>query len=239
MEIQQLKEQIDRLSSELNDMRDSIQAEQVHKKLDHLKDEMANSVTHGIGAVFFLIAIPVLMAYCVRYSTYDYTICAGIFSFGLMVTYLSSTLYHSFHHAETKKILRVFDHVSIFLLIGSSYTPIVYHYTPHEFSGPFLTVLWLIIAVGCVFKIFFTGRFRLASTMAYLGLGLMAFFILKPISATMSPLTEWLLIGGGISYSLGVPFYMLKKLKYNHAIWHMFVFGGSVMHYFVVLRSAI
>src|SRR5665213_1734619 len=124
MDIQHLQERIDKLSAELSNMRDSIQSEQVQKKLDHLKHEMANSVTHGLGVVFFLIAIPVLMAYCVRYSTIDYTVCAGIFAFGLMVTYLSSTLYHSFHHAETKRILRIFDHVSIFLLIGASYTPI-------------------------------------------------------------------------------------------------------------------
>ncbi len=238
MEIQQLKEQIDRLSHELDTMRGSMEAEHVRKKLDHLKDELANSLTHGLGVVFFLVAIPVLMAYCVRYSTLGYTVAAGIFSFGLMITYLSSTLYHSFHHAETKKILRIFDHVSIFLLIGSSYTPIVYHYTPRDFSIPFLIVLWVIVGIGCLFKIFFTGRFRLASTFAYLGLGLMAVFILKPISANMSPITEWLLIGGGISYTLGVPFYILKKIKYNHAIWHLFVFGGSLMHYFVVLRSA-
>jgi hemolysin III len=239
MDIQQLKERIDQLSSELNAMRDSIQTEQVQKKLEHLKHEMANSITHGIGVVFFMIAVPVLMAYCVRYSTRDYTLCAGIFSFGIMVTYLSSTLYHSFHHAETKKILRIFDHVSIFLLIGASYTPIVYHYMPHNFSIPFLIMLWCIVGLGCLFKIFFTGRFRLASTFAYVVLGFMSLLILKPLAASMSPLTEGLLIAGGAFYALGVPFYILKKLKYNHAIWHLFVFGGSVMHYFVVLRSAI
>jgi hemolysin III len=238
MDIQHLQKRIDELSAELSTMRDSIQSEHVHKKLEHLRHELANSLTHGLGVVFFLIAIPVLMAYCVRYSSMDYTVCAGIFAFGILITYLSSTLYHSFHHAETKRIMRIFDHVSIFLLIGASYTPIVYHYMPYDFAIPFLLVLWAIVAVGCVFKIFFTGRFRLASTFAYTGLGLMSLFILKPISVHMSTATEWLLIGGGISYAVGVPFYILKKLKYNHAIWHLFVFGGSVMHYFVVLRSA-
>lgn len=238
MDIQHLKERIDELSAELSTMRDSMQVEHVQKKLEHLKHELANSVTHGIGVVFFLIAIPVLMAYCVRYSTIDYTVCAGIFAFGIMITYLSSTLYHSFHHVETKRIMRIFDHVSIFLLIGASYTPIVYHYMPHDFSVPFLIMLWTIVGIGSVFKIFFTGRFRLASTFAYAALGLMSLFILKPIAANMSLTTEWLLIGGGILYAGGIPFYILKKLKYNHAIWHLFVFGGSVMHYFVVLRSA-
>ena len=239
MEIQRLQEKIDQLSQDLNTMRESIEKEHVHKKLDHLKHELANSVTHGVGVVFFMIAIPVLMAYCVRYSTRDYTVCAGIFGFGLMITYLSSTLYHSFHHAETKRIMRIFDHVSIFLLIGASYTPIVYHYLPADFSIPFLIVLWIIVGIGSVFKIFFTGRFRLASTFAYAGLGLMSLFILKPISTNMSAMTEILLVAGGLSYALGVPFYIFKKLKYNHAIWHVFVFGGSVLHYFVVLRSAV
>jgi len=239
MEIQHLIEKIDQLSHELNTMRESMEREHVQKKLEHLKHEMANSVTHGIGVIFFLIAIPVLMAYCVRYSTIDYTVCAGIFAFGLMITYLSSTLYHSFHHAETKRIMRIFDHVSIFLQIGASYTPIVYHYMPHDFSIPFLIMLWAIVLLGSVFKIFFTGRFRLTSTFAYAALGCMSLLILKPIAANMSPFTEGLLIGGGAMYALGVPFYILKKLRYNHAIWHLFVFGGSVMHYFVVLRSAV
>lgn len=239
MDIQHLKEKIDELTNQLHSMRNTIEVEQVQKKLDHLKHEMANAITHGLGVVFFIIAIPVLMAYCVRYSTFDYTVCAGIFAFGLMVTYLSSTLYHSFHHAETKRILRIFDHVSIFLLIGASYTPIVYRYLPHNIAIPFLLVLWAIIAVGCVFKIFYTGSFRLASTFAYVLLGGAALFLIKPLSAQMQPVTEKLLIAGGLLYGLGVPFYILKKLKYNHAIWHMFVFGGSVLHYFVVLRSAI
>ena len=111
MDIQQLMERIDQLSKELSTMRDSIQTEQVQKKLDHLKHEMANSVTHGIGVVFFLIAIPVLMAYCVRYSTRDYTVCAGIFAFGLMVTYLSSTLYHSFHHSFLCGLFHIFNEI--------------------------------------------------------------------------------------------------------------------------------
>jgi len=115
----------------------------------------------------------------------------------------------------------------------------VYHYLPHTIAIPFLLVLWAIIAVGCVFKIFYTGKFRLASTFAYVLLGGAALFLIKPLSTQMQPLTENLLIAGGLSYGLGVPFYILKKLKYNHAIWHMFVFGGSVLHYFVVLRSAI
>ena len=89
MDIQQLKEKVDQLSNDLSTMRDSIEAERLQKKLEHLKHEMANSVTHGIGVIFFLIAVPVLMAYCVRYSTRDYTVCAGIFAFGLMITYLS------------------------------------------------------------------------------------------------------------------------------------------------------
>jgi len=239
MDIEHLRQRIDELSKELSTMRDSIHTEQVQKKLEHLKHELANSVTHGIGVIFFLIAIPVLMSYCVRYSTRDYTVCAGVFAFGILTTYLSSTLYHSFHHPETKRIMRIFDHVSIFLLIGASYTPIVYHYMPQSFSIPFLSVLWVIVIMGSVFKIFFTGRFRLASTFAYAGLGLMSLFILQPIAAHMSLATEWLLVGGGAMYALGVPFYIFKQLRYNHAIWHLFVFGGSVMHYFVVLRSAV
>lgn len=238
MEIEALKEQVDKLTEELRLLREQVEVAHLPGRLAHLRDELANAVTHGIGAVFFLVAVPVLIAYSLMHSSIAYACCATIFGFTLIITYLSSTLYHSVHHTETKRTLRIFDHVSIFLLIAGSYTPVVFHYMPRDFAIPFLIVLWCITGVGCVFKILYTGRFRLASTMVYVVMGFMVLFIIKPLTANMSTTTVVLLVSGGLSYAAGVPFYILKQLKYNHSIWHVFVFAGSVLHYFVVLKSA-
>ena len=238
METEELKQQVEKLNEELRVLRDRIDIEHLPGRLAHLRDELINAVSHGIGAVFFIVSVPILVAYSLQHSTIEYACCAAIFGFTLIITYLSSTLYHSIHHTETKRIMRIFDHASIFLLIGGSYTPVVYRYMPHDFAIPFLIVLWAIVSVGCIFKILYTGRFRLASTMVYVVLGLMVLFIIKPLTVSMTSATIIMLVAGGLSYAAGVPFYILKRLRYNHAVWHIFVFSGSVLHFCVVLNSA-
>ena len=238
METETLIEQIDKLNEELRLLKEQVNVGHLPVRLAHLRDELANAVTHGLGALFFLVAVPVLISYSLIHSSIQYACCASIFGFTLLITYLSSTLYHSVQHTETKRILRIFDHVSIFLLIAGSYTPVVYHYMPHSFAIPFLIALWLITGIGCIFKVLYTGRFRIVSTMIYVVMGFMVLFIIKPLTASMSTTTIVLLVAGGLSYTAGVPFYIFKRLKYNHAIWHAFVFTGSILHFFVVLLSA-
>ena len=239
MESEALQSEIARLNEELTKLRDRMDIDHMPGRLAHLRDELANAVTHGVGAVLFMVSVPILVAYALQHSTVEYAWAAAIFGFTLIITYLSSTLYHSIQHTETKRVMRIFDHVSIFLLIGGSYTPVVYRYMPLDFSMPFLTFLWSIVGIGCIFKTFYTGRFRLASTMVYVVLGFMVVFIIKPLSLHMSAATLTLLAVGGLSYAAGVPFYIFKRLKYNHAIWHAFVFSGSVLHFCVVWNSAL
>lgn len=238
METEALKAQVEKLNEELTRLRDQIDIEHMPGRLAHLRDELANALTHGIGAVFFIVSVPILVAYAMQHSTMAYACSAAIFGFTLIAAYLSSTLYHSIHHTETKRVMRILDHSSIFLLIGGSYTPVVYHYMPIGFSLPFLGAMWTVVAIGCIFKVFYTGRFRLASTMIYVILGFMVLFILKPLSQAMSNTALMLMVAGGLSYAVGVPFYVLRRLKYNHAIWHVFVFGGSILHYGMVLSGA-
>lgn len=238
MEKEALKEQIEKLNEEVRQLRDRIDIEHMPGRLAHLRDELANAVSHGIGAVFFIVSVPILVSYALLHSTIQYACCAAIFGFALIITYLSSTLYHSIHHTETKRIMRIFDHASIFVLIGGSYTPVVYHYMPHDFAIPFLIALWSIVGIGVIFKVLYTGRFRLASVAVYVMLGFMVLFIIKPLTASMSAATIILLVMGGLSYAVGVPFYIFKRLRYNHAIWHAFVFSGSILHFCVVLNSA-
>ena len=238
MEIQALREEIEALTKRLDKLHGERETEALEAKIYNLRAELANSLTHGVGVVFFLIAIPILLAYSTIHSSFDYTICCAIFSFGLLITYSSSTLYHSLHHEESKRVLRIFDHVSIFLLIGGSYTPVIYHYLPHDVALPFLAGLWAIIIAGCIFKIFFTGKLKIVSIILYVALGWLVIFEIKPLTAHMSDINIYLLIAEGFFYTGGVLFYVWKKLKYNHAIWHLFVLGGSIAHYFIVLNSA-
>ena len=238
MELQKLREELDTLTHKINALHPAKEASAPSPLILHLRYELANALTHGVGLVLFLAAIPYLIAYSTIHSSQEYTICTVLFGFGLLMTYASSTLYHSLHHAESKSIMRIFDHVSIFLLIGGSYTPVVYHYLPYESAIPFLEGLWALLIAGSVFKIFFTGRYKYISVALYVILGWLVVFIAKPIITNMSTATFYLLVAEAFFYTGGVAFYVWKSLKYHHAVWHIFVLGGSICQYFIVLNSA-
>lgn len=196
--------------------------------------ELANTLTHFAGFLIFLSLIPVLL---IRGWQPDnrplfWTLLA--FAFGLMMVYSSSTLYHFVKKPALKFKLRIWDHISIYFLIGGSYSPLVAKYLPGESSAIFLLALWGLIAVGVIFKLFFTGKYDMISTLSYLGLGWMALFIIKPIIANAPTDVLLLMVGGGLSYSAGVIFYKWKGLFYHHAIWHVFVLGGSLTHFLAV-----
>lgn len=238
---QHLREQMHKLQEELQHLRDKVHADQLAEQLsghlNHLNRELANAITHGLGTLFFIVAIPVLLAYSATHASFSFTISAAIFGFSLLLVYMSSTLYHGIQHQKTKRIMRIFDHMSIFLLIGGSYTPLVQHYLDKDTSTLFLSILWSIIGLGCIFKIFFTGRYEKLSTAAYLGLGWMAVFIIRPIMEQMPAHVFYLLLASGFCYTVGVIFYTNKKIPYHHAVWHLFVLGGSVTHYLAVFGS--
>jgi hemolysin III len=201
-----------------------------------IKKEIANSITHGIGILFFLVASPMLM-YKAYQTSMVYFISCIVFSVGLIMVYGSSTVYHAIQKEKIKKKLRVLDHISIYMLIGGSYTPFIAKYLTNPKAGTFLMILWSIIALGVLLKFFFTGKYDFISTLSYLALGWMAVFIMRPMTQHMPDNVMWLLIAGGLSYSLGVIFYAWKKFTYHHAVWHCFVLGGSVTHYYGVWYS--
>ncbi len=199
-----------------------------------IPEEIANTITHGLGIVFCMIASPFLILLSARGSAAG-TAAVSIFSFGMLMVYLSSTLYHATRNEATKRVLRIWDHISIFLLIAGSYTPIVYRYTDSATSTLFLSIMWGIVALGIVKKIFLTGRYDKLSLILYLALGWMAIFIIKPLMQNIPGPVWWWLAGGGLSYTFGTIFYRWKKLNYHHAIWHCFVLAGTVMHYIAIL----
>ncbi len=202
-----------------------------------IRQEIASSLTHAAGILFCLIGIPVLLFSASAQGTAITLWSVAIFGFGMLTVYMSSTLYHAIQHKRAKRILRVWDHISIFFLIAGSYTPIITKYTPPHTAFLFLSVMWGIVGVGVVQKIFFTGRFEALSVFLYLGMGWMAVFILKPLLHNMPLEIFWWMLAGGLCYTFGIIFYIWKRLHYHHAIWHVFVLGGTVFHYFAVLFS--
>lgn len=201
-----------------------------------IKKEIANSITHGLGILFFLIATPMLLYKAYQHKTIYFISCI-VFTIGLIMVYGSSTIYHAIQKERIKKKLRVLDHISIYLLIGGSYTPFIAKYLTNPKAGTFLIILWSIIALGVLLKFFFTGKYDFISTLSYLALGWMAVFIIRPMTQNMPNHVMWLLIAGGLSYSLGVIFYAWKKFTYHHAVWHCFVLGGSITHFYGVWYS--
>ncbi|MCW5906704.1 MAG: hemolysin III family protein [Chitinophagales bacterium] len=201
------------------------------------KQERANYLTHLAGIVFCVVAIPVLTVYAGLKGTAGTMWAVCIFGFGMFTVYLSSTLYHAAEKEQLKRVLRVWDHISIFFLIAGSYTPFVVKFIKPDTALLFLSIMWGIVVVGIIKKLFFTGRLEFLSVMLYLGMGWMAVFILKPMLQTMPLEIFWWILAGGLFYTLGIVFYVWKRWKYHHAIWHCFVLGGTVSHYFAVLFS--
>lgn len=201
------------------------------------RHEIANTLTHLIGIIMFLLFLPFLFnkVFSGEYITYSWSVI--VFSFGLMMVYGSSTLYHFVKSESLKKTFRVWDHASIYLLIGGTYTPLVAKFLPFDHALLFLSVMWIIIGVGVVLKLFFTGKFEFFSLASYLALGWMAVFIIKDLVQSAPTSVLYLAIIGGLAYTLGVIFYVWEKLPYNHAIWHVFVLAGSTFHFFAIYQS--
>ncbi|MGR3810953.1 PAQR family membrane homeostasis protein TrhA [Jiulongibacter sp. NS-SX5] len=206
--------------------------EELKPYIKSIPEEILNMLSHGIGALFFLVGVPFL----IQKSVANFWLLLGVIIFGisLLMVYFSSTAYHSVYKLFLKKRLRVFDHISIYFLIAGSFTPFVLAHLQTSLGWSILGIIWLMVLIGGVFKYFFTHRFNVISTLAYVGMGCMALFIITPLSRNISPESLQWLSAGGISYIIGVPFYLWKKLPFNHFIWHLFVLGGSVSHFMAV-----
>ncbi|MCX6951037.1 MAG: hemolysin III family protein, partial [Verrucomicrobia bacterium] len=163
----------------------------------------------------------------------------AIFGVTLVLLYTSSTLYHCFRDEATKRLLRKFDHASIFLLIAGSYTPFLLVNLRGPWGWSLFGVIWALAVAGVALKFWFTGRFRLGSTLLYVGMGWLVLLALRPMQAAMPASALWLLVAGGVSYTAGTVFYLWKRLPYHHAVWHLFVLGGSVCHFFAVFAAVI
>jgi len=198
-------------------------------------EELANSITHGTSALLTCAGAAVLITLASLNASAWHIVSFSIFSGALILLFVFSTLYHSFKSPKVKYVFEVLDHSAIFLVIAGTYTPITL-VTLHGPLGWWLFgIVWGLALAGIVMKAFFTGRFRLVSTLIYLGMGWMIMMAGKPLVASLPAGGITFLVLGGVFYSLGSLFYLSKKLPYHHAIWHLFVFAGALCHYFTLL----
>lgn len=212
------------------------------KKRYTKKEEIANGITHGIGIIFGIVALTILLIIAIRKGNISAITSFSIYGACIILMFLSSTLYHSITKEKIKNILRVFDHSSIFLFIAGTYTPIALLALDGKFKVGILVGIWLIALLGIVFKIFTFGKFdkyKALSLVIYIGMGWIAIIPIRTIiNATSLNFFYWIL-GGGILYTLGTIFYSIKKIPYNHAIWHIFVLIASITHFLgIVLHLA-
>ncbi len=204
-----------------------------------LRDEIANALTHGLGAVAALVGGSVMITLAAIYGDGWQLAAAIVYGITLLLLYLASTLYHAIPHPVAKARLKVFDHCAIYLLIAGTYTP----FTLIGLRGPWgwglFAAIWSIALAGIVFKLFFTGRFKLLSTLMYIAMGWLVVVAIKPLMSSVDAWTLGWLLAGGLFYTLGTFFYHRESIPYSHAIWHLFVVMGSVCHYVAVMRQVL
>ncbi len=197
-------------------------------------EEIANSVTHGVGAALGIAALTLLIIFSLRYGTASHVISSIVYGSSLIILYSASTLYHAIPYPKAKDILQKVDHSSIFLLIAGTYTP----FTLVSIRGPWgwtiFGLIWGLATFGIALEIFSKKKFKKLSIGLYLGMGWLAIVAIKPMLENVETGGLILLLAGGLFYSLGVIFYVWKKLPFNHAIWHLFVLAGSILQFFSV-----
>ena len=198
-------------------------------------EEMANSITHGVGIILAIAGLGVLTASASVSGNVRHMVAVSIFGGMLVLMYTASTLYHSVRNLRAKAVLQVFDHCAIFLLIAGTYTPLtlVTLYGPWGWS--LFGVVWGLALFGIVVELTPLCRYRALSLGLYLGMGWAVVVAIRPMLAGLAPGGMFLLLAGGLSYTIGISFYLLRKLRYHHAIWHLFVLAGSIFHFFAVL----
>ncbi len=200
-----------------------------------LSTELANSITHGIGFALSIAALVILVTFAALNGGARHVVACSVYGSTLIILYLASTLYHSIWAPKVKRIFKVIDHVAIYLLIAGTYTPFTLISLRGAWGWSMFGVIWGLALLGIVFKVLFIGRFKGLSLGIYLAMGWLVMISAKPLLASLPEGGFLWLLLGGLSYTVGVIFYVWKSLPFNHAIWHLFVMTGSTFHFFSVM----
>ncbi|MGK3126498.1 hemolysin III family protein [Candidatus Pantoea formicae] len=197
-----------------------------------LAEEIANSISHGIGCIFGIVGLVLLLTQAVEMRA-DITAITSYSLYGgsMILLFLASTLYHAIPHQKAKRWLKKFDHCAIYLLIAGTYTPFLLVGLKSPLAQGLMVVIWSLALAGIIFKLTIAHRFKVLSLITYLSMGWLSLVVIYQLATKLSAGGVWLLAAGGIVYSLGVIFYVSRRIPYNHAIWHGFVLGGSILHF--------
>lgn len=194
-----------------------------------VKEEIFNSITHGLGAI---LGIFILLALTFSHAKNDPLRILGFAIFGAAFTafYLMSTLFHSLTFTKAKKVFQILDHSFIYVLIAGSYSPFALISFKEHAGWSLFSTVWILSILGIIFKACFNSKSKILSLLFYLIFGWLAIFVVVPLSSSLSLTVIFLLIAGGLFYTAGISFYLWRKLPFNHGIWHLFVLAGSISH---------
>jgi len=198
------------------------------------KEELANILTHGIGVIFSIVATPFLVAQASINTSVLNTLGVAVYGFSFLFVFATSTAYHATFDMPYRRVLRIIDHISIYVLIAGSYTPFILLFGESERGYNLLYTLWVLTIFGALFKIFYTGKLEYFSVAIYLIMGWSIVIMPDEFFNRIPDLCLTFLWTGGFFYTMGVIFYLRDKMKFNHAIWHVFVLMGGIFHFFAI-----
>ncbi|MEY8710035.1 hemolysin III family protein [Mangrovibacter phragmitis] len=200
-----------------------------------LAEEIANSISHGIGLVFGIVGLVLLLIQAVDTRAGATAITSySLYGGSMILLFLASTLYHAIPHARIKPLLKKFDHCAIYLLIAGTYTPFLLVGLRSPLAHTLMVIIWSLALAGILFKLTIAHRFKVLSLVTYLAMGWLSLLVVYQLAMRIAPGGVTLLAAGGVVYSLGVIFYVCRRIPFNHAIWHGFVLGGSVCHFLAI-----
>ncbi|MDP2643996.1 MAG: hemolysin III family protein [Desulfobacterales bacterium] len=204
-------------------------------KIQTRGEEIANSITHGIATLLSIAGLVILLVVSAAAGSVWAVTSLSIFGTSLIILYLVSTLYHSITHIGAKRVLKILDHSSIYLLIAGSYTPIALVILRGPWGWSLFGIIWGMALLGVCLHVFALDRFKILSILSYLIMGWLVVIAIKPLTESCEKGLIFWLLTGGLAYTFGTIFYSWKKLPYHHTLWHLFVIGGSIAHFFGML----
>ena len=205
----------------------------------HVGDELASSLIHGIGIVLSIAGLATLVAFAALRGNALAVVACAVFGSSLVLLYTASTLYHSVSVPAAKPTLRMLDHIAIYVLIAGTYTPFTLIALPGRWGWTLFAAIWALALAGSVLELGLLKRYHKLAVLLYVGMGWIGMVAFEPLSKHLQAGGIALLLAGGLAYTLGVPFYLWRKLPYHHALWHVFVLAGSVLHFLAVLLYVI
>jgi hemolysin III len=202
-----------------------------------IRQEIVNSMIHVFGILFGIVCIPILTSLAAKNANVSAIVGTSIYGFTFLMLFTFSAMYHGFQQPQVKRVLEILDHISIYFLIAGTYTPFILIYQRNYFGYMLLIILWSLTLLGIFFKLFFTGKFEILSVIIYMAMGWILLTGGKRFFSAMPEDVITFIIIGGAVYSIGIIFYLWKRLKWHHAIWHFLVLMAAISHYVAILFS--